>query len=165
MFAIVVGLIGVFLIIHGQNIDIHHKFDPIGIGAGIATAALYALSMVITRDHSSKDSLPTLVLLPSVIGAMLAAPPMMLVWQPVSFWHYQLIAYIGVIGTAGYICLTWAYSNSKVGRLGLIDYTGLIWATLIGYFIFYEIPSIWTLAGATMIIGACIPTFLKKHYE
>ena len=163
--AIIVGLAGVFLIVRGQNDDINHSFDLIGIGAAIATAALYALSMVMTRGHSSKDSLPTLVLLPSVIGAILAAPSMILVWSPVSLWHYGLVACIGILATTGYICLAWAYSNSHVGRLGLLDYTGLIWAVVFGYFIFYETPSVWTIAGAFLIIGACIPAFFKESSE
>lgn len=159
--AMLVGLAGVFLIVRGQSAGVDHKFDPLGFGAAIATAALYALSMVITRGHSSKDSLPTLVLLPSVIGAVLAAPSMVLAWQPVSIWHYKLIACIGVFGTAGFICLAWAYSNSRVSRLGLLDYTGLIWALVLGYFFFYEVPSTWTLAGAFLIVGACMPAFAK----
>lgn len=160
--AMFVGLAGVLLIMRGQSASIDHKFDPVGIGAAIATAALYALSMVMTRGHSSKDSLPTLVLLPSVIGAILAAPSMLWTWEPVSTWHYMIAACIGVFGTAGFICLAWAYSNSHVSRLGLLDYTGLIWAAVIGFFIFHEVPSVWTLAGALLIVAACMPAFAKS---
>ena len=46
-----------------------------------------------------------------------------------------------------------------MGRLGLMEYTGLIWAAVFGYFIFYEVPSASTLAGALLMVGACLPAF------
>lgn len=69
------------------------------------------------------------------------------------------MACVGILATAGYVCLAWAYRHSHVGRLGLMEYTGLIWAAVFGYFIFYEVPSASTLAGALLMVGACLPAF------
>jgi|KBSMisStaDraftv2_1062788.scaffolds.fasta_scaffold09729_6 S-adenosylmethionine uptake transporter len=161
LLAIIVGLVGVYMIARAQIAGVHHKLDLIGFLAAIVCAALYALSMVMTRDQSQKDSLPTLVLLPSVVGALLATPFMISTWRPVSLRHFELIACVGVFATAGYVCLAWAYRNSHVGRLGLMEYTGLIWATIFGYFVFHEVPSVETAAGALLIVGACLPAFHK----
>lgn len=165
LIAIMIGLIGVFVIAQGQSINVQRSFDLLGFLAAISTAILYALSMVMTRSHSGKDALPTLVLLPSVLGTAFSAGPMIWVWQPVLLWHYLLLACVGLIGTFAYICLAWAYANSNVGRLGLLEYTGLIWGAFFGYFFFYEVPSVWTVVGAAMIIGACLPAFSKGVVE
>ena len=160
--AILVGLIGVAFVARGQIDSTAAGFDLIGFSAGIATPALYAVSMILTRKNSAKDSVPVLVLLPSVIGAIMSAPLMVTSWQSVQAWHYAVLLLVGIFGTAGYLCLTWAYSNARVERLGLLDYTGLLWGALFGYFLFSETPSIWTMCGAALIIGACVPAFLKK---
>lgn len=157
--AMSVGFLGVYLMALGHSSNENKPFDLLGFCAAIANAAMYALSMVMTRRHSSKDTLPILVLLPAVIGAAISAPTMVMSWQPVIAWHYLLLVCLGIVGTAALICVSWAYSNSHVNRLGLLDYTGLVWALLFGYFIFHEVPSLWTLAGALLIVGACITAF------
>jgi S-adenosylmethionine uptake transporter len=43
-----------------------------------------------------------------------------------------------------------------------LEYTALIWAAVFGYCIFLEIPSPWTLAGAGLIILACLPAFRRE---
>ncbi|WP_250208029.1 DMT family transporter [Curvibacter sp. CHRR-16] len=111
-----------------------------------------------TRGHSSQDSLGTLVLLPYLVGALLTTPTMLLAWQPVPLEHVALLVGIGVVGTAGFACMAWAYSNAHVNRLGLLDYTGLVWALVWGYCFFAELPSLWTLAGAALIMAACAST-------
>ena len=161
--AILIGLVGVALVAKGQVDSTTTGFDLLGFSAGIATPALYAVSMALTRKSSSKDSVPVLVLLPSVIGALMSAPLMIASWKSVEPWHYVVLLLVGGFGTAGYLCLTWAYSNARVERLGLLDYTGLLWGAFFGYLLFNETPSIWTLCGAALIVGACLPTFFKKR--
>ncbi|WP_197433958.1 DMT family transporter [Agrobacterium vitis] len=152
-----VGLVGVFVIVQGLGLDLQHRFDLVGFLAAISTAALYALSMVMTRSQSRRDPLPTLVLLPSILGSVFSALPMLVVWHPVATLHYLLLACVGAIGTAAYICLAWAYASSQVGRLSLLEYTGLIWGAAFGYIFFREMPSLSTVVGAVLIIGACLP--------
>jgi drug/metabolite transporter (DMT)-like permease len=159
--AILIGLAGVFVIARGQSLNAQHSFDVLGFLAAIGCAALYALSMVMTRSQSSRDALPTLVLLPSLGGALFSAAPMIWVWQPVPLWHFGLLAGVGAIGTGAYVCLAWAYTRSHVGRLGLMEYTGLLWAAVFGYCVFHEVPSAWTIAGAVLIVSACLPAFRK----
>jgi drug/metabolite transporter (DMT)-like permease len=160
--AIFVGLAGVACVARGQSDVATAGFDVIGFAAGIATPAFYALSNTLTRSHSAKDSVPTLVLLPSIIGTLTSAPLMIATWKSVEPWHYGLLLLIGVFGTAAYLCLTWAFSHARVERLGLLDYTGLLWGAILGYLLFSEIPSVWTICGAALIIAACIPSFFKK---
>jgi drug/metabolite transporter (DMT)-like permease len=160
--AIIVGFVGVLVVARGQIGIATTGVDLVGFSAAIATPALYALSMVLARNDSAKDSVPVLVLLPSLVGTVLSAPFMIASWQSVSLWHYAVLLLVGVFGTAGYLCLTWAYSNARVERVGLLDYSGLLWGALFGYFLFNETPSISTICGAALIVGACVPTFFRK---
>jgi drug/metabolite transporter (DMT)-like permease len=160
--AMLMGLAGVFVIAQGHRLDENKAFEMLGFVAAIATAGFYALSMVLTRKQGAKDPVPTLVMLPITIGALVTAGPMIMVWQPVETWHWPVLALVGVTGTAAHLCISWAYANSRVGRLGLLEYTGLVWGALFGYLLFRESPSAFTIAGAVIIVAACLPAFRKE---
>ena len=49
-----------------------------------------------------------------------------------------------------------AFSAGEASAVGPIEYVRLIYAALFGYFLFSEIPSIWTGIGATLIIASAI---------
>src|SRR4051794_38633156 len=56
MVGLAVGLAGVLVIARGQGGGTAHAFDPLGLAAALACAFFYALSMVLMRQQSAKDS-------------------------------------------------------------------------------------------------------------
>ena len=103
-------------------------FDPIGLAAALACAFFYALSMVLMRQQSAKDSTITIVAVSNVLAFLLVMPVMALQWQPVAGFHAAIFALAGLLGTLGHLCLAWAYSRAHAGRLGILEYTGFLWA-------------------------------------
>lgn len=156
------GLVGVWAIARGQVDHAHNHLDALGFAAAMACAALYALSMVLTRGDSRTESIPTLVLLPSVLGAVVSAPAMILSWRPVEISHCLIVGCVGLLATTGYACLAWAYRQGPAGKLGLTEYSGVVWAAIFGYCLFAERPSIWTLFGAGLVIGSCVFAFHEQ---
>jgi drug/metabolite transporter (DMT)-like permease len=51
-----------------------------------------------------------------------------------------------------------AYAKSEAARLAPLEYTALIWAVLIGYGVFSEIPTWATLGGGILIVAAAMIT-------
>ena len=69
----------------------------------------------------------------------------------------QLIAFIFtfvLLLILGMMLLTEAYRMSEVNFVTPFEYTGLIWATLWGFWVFGEIPAWTTMFGAVLIVGA-----------
>ena len=58
----------------------------------------------------------------------------------------------GLIGGVGQICLTAAYRNAPASVVAPFDYSSMLLAIAIGYFWFAETPTLWTIAGAIVII-------------
>ena len=52
------------------------------------------------------------------------------------------------------MCFINAYRLAPANFVAPFEYTGMIWAVLFGIFIFQDFPDYWTLAGATIVIGA-----------
>jgi S-adenosylmethionine uptake transporter len=156
MVGIVVGLLGVIVIAQGQGSEPGRSFDPVGLAAALACAFFYALSMVLMRQQSAKDSTITIVTLSNVLAALLALPVMAVQWQPVPLHDAFVFVAAGLLGTTGHLCLAWAYSRAHAGRLGILEYTAFLWGSAFGFVFFAEIPTFWTFAGAALIILACL---------
>lgn len=156
LIAILVGFAGVLVIARGQEASEVHAFDLIGLLAALGCAFFYALSMVLMRQQTSQDSTLTIVLLSNCFAFLFALPAGLWQWQPVTLDHWLITASVGLLGTFGHLCLAWAYARGQAARLGIMEYTAFIWAMIFGYFLFSEVPTNWTLAGAMLIMAACL---------
>jgi drug/metabolite transporter (DMT)-like permease len=150
-----IGFAGVLVIARGQEVNPASPLDPIGLAAALACPFFYALSLVLMRQQSAKDSTITIVALSNLFAFLLVTPVMVVQWRPPSVDHLLVFTVAGLFGTCGHLCMAWAYSRAHAGRLGILEYTAFLWAAMFGFFFFAEIPTGWTLAGAAMIIVAC----------
>ena len=159
-----VGFAGVVVIARGQNTSSTRDFDLVGLLAALGCALFYALSMVLMRKQTSRDSLMTIVFLSNCWCFLIILPLGLLQWQPVAPMHWLAIVPAGFFGTCGNLCMAWAYARAPAGRLAILEYLAFIWALTFGYFIFAETPTNWTLAGAVLIMAACLfATFTKNR--
>jgi drug/metabolite transporter (DMT)-like permease len=53
-------------------------------------------------------------------------------------------------------CYVKAFSVGEASAVGPSEYIRLIYAAVFGYFIFSETPDLWTIVGATIIVGAAL---------
>jgi drug/metabolite transporter (DMT)-like permease len=58
----------------------------------------------------------------------------------------------------GHILMVTAYAKAPAARLAPLEYTALIWAALIGFGVFNEVPTWATLAGGALIVAAAVIT-------
>jgi len=156
LLGIVLGLVGVVVIGRGQEVDSSHAFDPIGIAAALGCALSYALSNVLMRKQSGQDSMMTLVMLCNVFAMVLSAPLMIAHWHGPTAWHLGAFVAAGLLGTCGQCCMAWAYARAPAGRLGVLEYTSFLWGSILGFLFFAEVPTAWTVAGAALILLACV---------
>lgn len=152
--AIIFGFIGVIIIIRPGTAG----FSPYAIFAVLTVIFIVIRDMVTRRLSPIIPSLPIAALTAFVI--LLLAMVMMPATGSVMPTLFQL----AVITIAAVAILT-AYMLSviimRVGDVGFVAqfrYTGIVWAVIIGFFAFGEVPDIWTVAGALLIMGTGIYT-------
>ncbi|MBL8288957.1 MAG: DMT family transporter [Rubrivivax sp.] len=135
-----------------------------------ASAITFAFVMVLTRRQAQHDAIPTFLLLQSLLPtAMLGSAALALLalstlpaaapwplWQPVALSDLPAIAAVGAFATVGLAAITWALRHMEASRLAPVEYTGFLWAALIGYFAFGEVPSLHTAASAVLIALGCL---------
>jgi drug/metabolite transporter (DMT)-like permease len=127
-----------------------------GLAAAILSPVTYALAMVLLRKQSGQEPLARIVFIQNIfiLAAML---PLMALSTPMpqgnDLWKVMVI---GVLGTAGTFLLGTAFSRAEAAKVGVSEYTGLIWAALIGYTYFNETPRAMVWIGGLLVIAGCL---------
>jgi drug/metabolite transporter (DMT)-like permease len=153
---LVVGLGGVGIILGGQIGEGGGPEATAGFVAALLGAMSYGLSNVLVRRQSRHDPVTVMVLLQSAFAALFLAPFVVSDWQDLTLVQWAMFLFCGFLGTAGQLGAAWALSRARAARLAVLEYTAFLWATFYGFVGFGEVPTWATLAGAAVIVAACI---------
>ena len=147
-FGVAVGFVGALVIIRpGLGL-----FQPAGLIA-LACAFCFALYSLMTRLASFRDSFETSTLYMAVIGCLAATIVGLPLWRAPDANGWGLLVLISILGTFGHMLLVKALQYAPASLLQPFNYTLLVWASLIGFAVFEEIPDLWTVAGAGLIVA------------
>jgi drug/metabolite transporter (DMT)-like permease len=131
-------------------------------GAALASAALFAMTVtgmkVMTRDHT----VTVLMVWSAVLGFALAIPVAVLEWRWPAPLDLALLATMGVLGLVTQVCYIKGMSLGDAAAMAPIDYTRLVFAILIGFALFHEIPNWITMLGALIVIASTLVITLRE---
>jgi drug/metabolite transporter (DMT)-like permease len=147
--AVVVGFLGVLVIVRPTG----EGFEPAALLA-VGASVLYALGMLTTRKLGRTDTVFGLMfwmIAGQFVVALLALP---FVWEPVEARHWPLLAGLAALNLLGQLGIIHAFANAEVSVVAPFEYTALLWAALLGYVVFDDVPSLTLWVGAAVIIGA-----------
>lgn len=151
-----VGFGGVLIAASGGE-----NFSPdnqrlLGIAGALASAVTYALSITLLRGRAHRDGPVVIGVLSSAIpGAIIALPTALTgEWPPLG--DLPSFLSLGALAASGMYFLARAYAHAEAQVLAPLEYTALIWAALIGFFFFGEVPRVQVWIGGAVIIAACL---------
>lgn len=127
-----------------------------GMAAAGAAALAYAGAMVVTRHQARQDALSTILLVQNLLPALALAGPLWVLWQPMQASDLPVVLLMGAFATIGVLAVNWAYSHIEASRAAPLEYTGLVWAALLGWLVFGELPTGWALGSAALIVLGCL---------
>lgn len=137
-------------------------YDSLAVGIAIAGAFGSGLAYTIVRRLSTLED-------PSVIVFYfpLVSLPITLILLGDDFvmptgWTWLTLLLVGIFTQIGQIALTLAMRVETASRAGSFSYTQVVFAALIGMVAFGEVPGIWTLAGAGLILFGALVNVLWK---
>ena len=151
--ALAAGFGGMLVIVYGKaDAGTLGPQAMLGALAALASAVTYALAMVLLRARATRDSLVVIVTLHNLLPALILIVPAGFVWVAPTSLEWGWAALLGALGVFGHLLLAQAFKRAEAARLASLDYTSLIWAVVFGYIFFDETPTLYTFAGATLII-------------
>jgi S-adenosylmethionine uptake transporter len=156
MMAGLAGFAGVLIAASGGDNFAPDNQRMLGIAGALLSAVTYALSITLLRGRASKDGPIVIGVLSSVIpGAIVALPTMLTGELPPASDLPDFLA-LGALAAAGMYLLARAYANAEAQVLAPLEFTALIWASLIGFVFFGEVPRPQVWFGGSIIIAACL---------
>jgi S-adenosylmethionine uptake transporter len=154
---------GVIVIVLGQARTEAGDEVLLGSGAIIASALCYAANIVLMRRQALAAKPLEINFFQSgtvmtlwVVALIFAGLP---AW-PAQNWGWIMVACL--MSTSGTLLFAWAYARSEASYLAVTEYSAFLWAAALGWLVFREPLSPYTLAGAGLIIGGCLIAARRK---
>jgi len=147
--AIVVGFLGAMVVVRPG-------FQEIGQGQILAlfAAVVWGVCMVLIKSLGRTETSLTITVYMSLVMAPLSLIPALWVWQWPTVEQFAWLAMIGILGGIGQMAMAEALKVGETHVVMPIDFTRLIWISVIAYLAFAEVPGLYTWIGGAMIFAA-----------
>lgn len=156
IFASVLGFAGTLVIVGGKIGQGGFDNDAaLGLASLMFSALLYAYNFVVIRRQAQLAGPVEIATFHSGIGGLvlllfapfLATPPLTEAMLP--------ILAAGTLTVVGAMAIAWAYARAEAQALVPIEYSGFLWASLLGWAFFREAVTLPTIAGTALIVAGC----------
>lgn len=147
--AALAGFLGLMLILRPGG-----GLDPVGIAFALGAALTAMGYYLFTRSLAATESTAVLLFGANLVGFVAFGSALPWVhsgaWpQP---WDLWIFGYAGVAGLVGHYLLTAAYREATAGLLAPMTYAHLVWAGLLGWLVFGEVPGPLSILGIAVIV-------------
>lgn len=149
--ATAVGFFGVLIMVRpGAS-----AFDPAAAVALLSVLGI-AIAVCIVKRLPDGESHATMLAYFCLMSLAITVVPAVIFWAPPDGQQWLLLAGVGGLGIASQAMIIRAYRSGEASFVAPFDYLKLILAGLIGFLVFGEVPGLWTLSGAAVIVGAAL---------
>ena len=132
-----------------------------GFCSGIAAGLAYAMVRILGTKGVNKT---LIVLFFSGFSCLTTLPYLLLHFHPMTWVQLLTLIGAGVAAAGGQFTITAAYCYAPAKEISVYDYSQLIFATALGFFLFGEIPDLWSFIGYAVIILAAVAMFWYNNY-
>ena len=157
--AVAMGFAGVVLIAQPWG----GELPLLGAAIALGAAMMIALISVQLRDLGRTEHPFTIVFYFSLFSVPVLALAMPFIGKAHAPEEWLLLLACGVIGLLGQVLLTAALRYGAVANVIVMDYSGLIWATLFGWLVFTSLPPASFWFGAPLVVGAGLLIAWREH--
>lgn len=151
--AVLVGFMGVLMMVRpgGEGM----RGEGLAVLLCLLGSVGWALAMItIRRMGEAGESAVAIVFWFAVGSAILAGVAAIPVWVWPSPAEWALLVGIGLVSALAQVLMTDAYRSGETTLLAPFEYSGIVWTTALGAFIWAELPDGWDFAGIAVLIGA-----------
>lgn len=157
--AVLTGFVGVVIVARPGG----HDLPPIGIAYGLIAAVTTATVFILLRQIGRTERAQTTVWWFSVLSLV----PLSIVYAMTAQAHdatgWAILAATGLFGGAAQLAMTASLRYGSVSLVVPMDYSSLLWATLLGWWLFGTLPGDTTWVGAPIIVASGLYIVWREH--
>ena len=158
--AVLVGFAGVSVMLI-PHFDIGH-YATAGAASVATVGSLFAITaafcnagtVIQTRRLAQSETTSSIVFYFSLVTALAGAVTLPFAWHTPTSSELLALTSLGVFGGIAHIFLTESYRYATASVIAPFDYSAMLWALLLGYWVFGELPSALVYVGAIIVAGA-----------
>ena len=147
--ALVVGFAGALVIVRPGFQDVN-----LGMILVLVSMLLVTCSKLMAKSLSRTDAPSTIVAYLSLTMMVPSGIALIFVWQTPTIEQLGFMVMIGFLGSTGHLLLTTAYKIADISAVEPVVFARLVWAAIVGWFLFAEFPGLWVWVGGALIVGA-----------
>ncbi len=145
--AVAAGLLGALVVIR-PGLGVVHWAAAMPLAAAVCFAGLALLTRALTRTENPR----AMLFHTAATAAVLCSAAVPFFWSPLSPREWLLIVAMGALAATGDVMLIAALRRAQASLLAPFLYVQLLWAAIVGYLVFDDIPDRWTALGALIIV-------------
>ena len=159
--ALILGFSGMLIILRPGFIDI-----SIGVYMALFSSFLWSVVIIITKKISKEDSSITILSYQSVFMSIFSFIIVLFFWETPSSKTFFYLFLAALSGTILHLALNHAYKLVDVSMTQPYSFLSLVFASIIGFFVFSEIPDLFTWLGASIIfLGVLIISYREMKLD
>tara|TARA_B110000438_G_scaffold159085_1_gene152311 strand:- start:12 stop:689 length:678 start_codon:yes stop_codon:yes gene_type:complete len=158
--ALLIGFLGILVIVRPGYV-------PLELGAVFILASAFSFSfvLIIIKKLSAIDSSQTIIFYHLLLSTPVFFILSLFYWETVNLNQLLIFTLMGASGLLSHWCLTQAFKLSDTTFVMPLQFTKLIWASLIGFFIFTERPNMWTWFGGVIIFISVVYIAYREAFK
>jgi drug/metabolite transporter (DMT)-like permease len=135
------------------------------IGALLALLAAFcnAGTAIETRRLTDTETTSAIVFYFSLFCALAGLLTLPFAWHPPTELEFIKLVAIGVVAGVSHILLTEGYHFAPASLLAPFEYTAMVWASMLGYVMFGETPTVYVLIGAVIVAASGLFVIWREH--
>ncbi|EDX79524.1 Integral membrane protein DUF6 [Brevundimonas sp. BAL3] len=156
--ALVIGFVGVIVVARPTELS----DNALAQFAAVLSAFLLALSITGIKFLTRRNSVSTLLVTSSLTAVVLMSVPAALAWRWPTMTDFLLLVGLGSLSVMSSAAYIQGMAVGDTARMAPVDYVRMPLAIGAGFLAFHEVPGLWTLGGAVIIVGTAIWSALGK---
>ncbi|MEC7489484.1 MAG: DMT family transporter [Pseudomonadota bacterium] len=147
----------------GALIIVRPGFQEFNFGMILVLVSMLCVtcSKLIAKSLARTDQPSTIVAYLSLTMMVPSGVAILFVWQLPTPVQLTTMVAIGFLGSCGHMLLTTAYRLADISVIEPVVFSRLVWAAIVGWFLFAEFPGVWVWLGGSLIVIAS--TWLARH--
>ena len=155
--AVFLGFVGMLLIVQPAFIDVNYYYVT-----PIVFCIFFACVAISVRSLSKTEPNYRIALYFSLLSMIVGLLTLPFGWVMPNKFELFLLIFTGLVGSVANILLTVSLRYAEASLVTPTKYLNLVFAILLGYFIWSEIPKLLTLVGAGLIIISSVIIFMRE---
>ena len=160
--SVVIAFIGALFVIR-PSVDIFQNVNSLvgvlgGLGAGIAYTCVRQLGKQGVKGAR-------VVFFFSAFSCLVLVPFLILDYHPMSLKQILFLLGAGLMAAGGQFTITAAYNFAPAREISVFDYTQVVFAALLGFFVLGQVPDLYSVIGYVIIIGVAVWSFLRSKVD